>query len=427
MSTAARYFVCGTAANRKGFEYATPKGGSLPGNPPSYLDIAPNQHGSESHMLSQVTVDGTRCVRYARYRSINPSDEGIDRGAYVAVGFLLCQKMSVHTVAQCVDQASRIFSDVVSRLGANNAFAPDFRLGKYNFPGMAAERPAQSELSSVLLTDFLMQAMHGNGKFKNKRDKIAVTEQDYADAGSADSDIVYLSPTSKKPTANLDQDRENLRRLAEQILIASSHLNELHTKWTQHAQTTAQGASALLKSSGGLSRLLADLDARSASVHALATPNPEPKVVQSAQKARPTPARQSATLQTNRRGPPDQIARETPLSLESDDAYFSHSAPRQQHQHSHHRQDHFWTRGKVARFAIAGAAVAVLIAVFGLIATQGTRSPEYPRATRDDSPSDLRPLPSEDRTTTEHSSIAEQRAALDAQERDAPESIDPPE
>lgn len=430
MNSGVHYFVCGTAANRRGFEYATPGSKPLPDNPASYLDIPPKNQTGESHMLSQVSMSGIQYVRYAKYRCINPSDEGTNRGAYVAVGFLLSQRMTLHAAARCIEQACIIYADVIGNLRGKNAFAPDFRLDRYEFPSLIQEPPTQGEVSSILLTDLLVQAMHGSGKFKSKGSKVTVVDQDYAEAGSADADIVYLSPNNKKPVYAGDRDRENLRRLAEQVLIASKHMTELHTQWKHHAQAATQNAATLMKSSGGISKLLADLEARSASVQALAIPEPEPQVKHAPQTARAMSSQHTGAAAPHRTtASHNQVVRDTP-SLELEDDHY-HPPPRRPRSKSRGRSGtgaRLFSSSKITRYAITGTAVGTFVAAVTWLALLANRPNDEPRARPDEYVSDRAPSSGDETRWRERASdpsnVAKQRAALDVDEPKTPDTVD---
>src|SRR5687767_3509669 len=109
------FFVCGTPSNNRGFELVELGPERLPGAPEAYLDKAPAD-AVESHRIESILVAGQRHVEYSRVLRINPNDSEANRGAYVAVGCLIGQRVALHTVANCVDVVSELYGRVSSAL-----------------------------------------------------------------------------------------------------------------------------------------------------------------------------------------------------------------------------------------------------------------------------------------------------------------------
>src|SRR5688572_8149659 len=99
------FFVCGTPSNNRGFELVELGPGKLPGSPEAYLDKAPVD-AAERHRIESVLIDGQRYVQYSRVLKINPNDAEANRGAYVAVGCLIGQRLPLHAVTNCLDIVS---------------------------------------------------------------------------------------------------------------------------------------------------------------------------------------------------------------------------------------------------------------------------------------------------------------------------------
>ena len=121
------FFVCGTPSNNDGFQYVELGPEKLPGSPESYLDRAPGE-AIECHQLQSVPIGAKRYVDYRRVLRINPNDSHTNRGAYIAVGCLIGDRIAMQGAANCIDIASELYGAVCSSLGRDRSFPVGYRL-----------------------------------------------------------------------------------------------------------------------------------------------------------------------------------------------------------------------------------------------------------------------------------------------------------
>src|SRR5687767_6482804 len=155
------FFVCGTPSNNRGFELAELGPAKLPGSPEAYLDKAPAV--AECHRIESVLVDGERYVQYSRALKINPNDAEANRGAYIAVGCLIRERLALAAVANCIDVVSELYGRVSSALTTERAFPPGFRLADFTQVGSPLDERTAYPCSPLLVADVVLQALNGEG------------------------------------------------------------------------------------------------------------------------------------------------------------------------------------------------------------------------------------------------------------------------
>src|SRR5688500_15930736 len=158
------FFLCGTPSNHEGFQFVELGPAKLPGSPGSYLDTAPGE-AIEAHRFECVSIEGQRFVEYSRTLRINPNDSVANRGAYVAAGCLIEQRLPLHTVANCVDIVSEIYGGIRSALSPERSFPAGYRLSDYEYRGTPLTERLAHQSSPLLLADVLLQALNNEGVF----------------------------------------------------------------------------------------------------------------------------------------------------------------------------------------------------------------------------------------------------------------------
>jgi hypothetical protein len=210
------FFVCGTPSNHRGFELVELGPESLPGSPETYLDKAPPE-AAESHRIEPVVVDGQRYVQCSRVLRINPNDAEANRGAYVAVGCLIRERLALHAVANCLDVVAELHGRVSSALTPDRAFPAGFRLGDFKHSGTPLDERAAYHCSPLLVADVVLQALNGEGPVewaKSKEVLLIPAEMTPADVGR---DQRY-SACSHRWHRSISTERERSRRSSERPL-----------------------------------------------------------------------------------------------------------------------------------------------------------------------------------------------------------------
>src|SRR5262245_16781806 len=155
------FFVCGTPSNNRGFELVELGPAKLPGSPEAYLDKAPAV--AECHRVESVVIDGERHVQYSRVLKINPNDAEANRGAYIAVGCLIRERLALGAVANCLNVVSELYGRVLSALTAERAFPAGFRLAEFAHLGSDLDDRAADPCSPLLVADVVLQALNVEG------------------------------------------------------------------------------------------------------------------------------------------------------------------------------------------------------------------------------------------------------------------------
>jgi hypothetical protein len=225
------FFVCGTPSNNRGFELVELGPAKLPGSPETYLDKAPAV--AECHRIESVVVDGERHVQYSRVLRINPNDAEANRGAYIAVGCLIRERLALGAVANCLDIVSELHGRVSSALTAERAFPAGFRLADFRHVGSPLDERAAYPCSPLLVADVVLQALNGEGPIdwpKTKEVLLAPEEMTAADVSRLQ---LYSRQGVLGSLASLDAERAKLSETAQRATTAAQGLLELQREWAE--------------------------------------------------------------------------------------------------------------------------------------------------------------------------------------------------
>lgn len=224
------FFVCGTPSNQRGFELVELGPERLPGSPEAYLDKAPPD-AVDCHRIESVVVDGQRFVQCSRVLRINPNDAEANRGAYVAVGCLIRERLAFHAVANCLDVVAELYGRVSSALTPERSFPVGYRFADFADVGAPLVERAASQCSSLLVADVVAQALNGEGSIdwsKVKEVLLAPAEMTSADVGRYQ---LYSRQGMLGSLASLDLDRARAQQATQRATTASQALLELQQEW----------------------------------------------------------------------------------------------------------------------------------------------------------------------------------------------------
>ena len=226
------FFVCGTPSNNRGFELVELGPEKLPGSPETYLDKAPPD-AAECHRIESVVVDGQRYVQCSRVLRINPNDAEANRGAYVAVGCLIRERLAFHAVTNCLDVVAELHGRVSSALTSARSFPAGYRLADFTHVGVPLEEKAAYECSPLLVADVVAQALNGEGSIdwsKVKEVLLAPAEMSSADVGRYQ---LYSRQGALGSLASIELDRARAQQAAQRATRASQALLELQQEWAE--------------------------------------------------------------------------------------------------------------------------------------------------------------------------------------------------
>lgn len=232
------FFVCGTPSNHRGFELVELGPERLPGSPETYLDRPPPD-AAECHRVESVVVDGQRYVQCSRVLRINPNDAEANRGAYVAVGCLLRERLAFYAVANCLDVVAELYGRVSSALTSDRSFPVGYRLADFAHIGAPLDERAAYQCSPLLVADVVTQALNGEGSVDWPRVKevvLAPAEMTSADLGRYQ---LYSRQGVLGSLASLDLDRARAQQAAQRATAAAQSLVELQQEWAA-LEATAQ-------------------------------------------------------------------------------------------------------------------------------------------------------------------------------------------
>jgi hypothetical protein len=204
----------------------------LPGSPETYLDKAPPD-ATECHRVESVLVDGQRYVQCSRVLRINPNDAAANRGAYIAVGCLIRERLALPAVANCVDVVAELYGRVSSALTPDRAFPADFRLADFKHSGSPLEERAAHQCSPLLVADVVLQALNGEGSIdwhKSKEVLLTPAEMTAVDVGRYQ---LYSRQGVLGSLASLDLDRARVQQTAQRATAAARAFIELQHEWAQ--------------------------------------------------------------------------------------------------------------------------------------------------------------------------------------------------
>jgi hypothetical protein len=224
------FFVCGTPSNHRGFELVELGPEKLPGSPAAYLDKAP-AGAAECHRIEPLLIDGQRYVQYSRVLRINPNDAQANRGAYLAVGCLIRERLPFHTVANCLDAVSELYGRVCSGLTPDRSFPSGYRLADFTHNGSPLEERAAYQCSPVLVADVVLQALNGEGPidWSNTREVLLTPEEMIA--ADVSRYQLYSRQGSLGSLASIDTDRAHVHQTAQRATTAAQALVELQREW----------------------------------------------------------------------------------------------------------------------------------------------------------------------------------------------------
>jgi hypothetical protein len=248
------FFLCGTPSNNRGFELVELGPERLPGAPEAYLDKAPGD-AAECHRVESILIGGQRHVEYSRVLRINPNDAEANRGAYVAVGCLIGQRVAFHTVCNCVDAVSELYGRVSSALTPERSFPVGFRLTDLAHTGVPFDERTAYPCSPLLVADVVLQALNGEGSI----DWATTRQVLLAPAEMLAADISRYQLYSRQgllgSLASLDLERANVHQLARETNAAIESLADVRQEW----DALRAAAERLLSKMGTLEHLTADM------------------------------------------------------------------------------------------------------------------------------------------------------------------------
>lgn len=226
------FFVCGTPSNNRGFELVELGPEKLPGTPAAYLDKAPAD-AAECHRIESILVDGQRYVHYSRALRINPNDAAANRGAYVAVGCLIRERLPLHTVSNCLDVVTELYGRVCSGLTSDRSFPIGYRLADFRNDGSPLEEKAAHECSPLLVADVVLQALNAEGPidWPNTREVLLAPEE--MTATDVNRYQLYSRQGALGSLASIDSDRARVQQTAHRATAAAKILVELQREWAE--------------------------------------------------------------------------------------------------------------------------------------------------------------------------------------------------
>ena len=230
------FFVCGTPSNNRGFELVELGPAKLPGSPETYLDKAPAV--AECHRVESVLIDGERYVQYSRVLKINPNDAEANRGAYIAVGCLIRERLALGAVANCLDAVSELYGRVSSALTAERAFPASFRLADFTHIGPPLDERAAHPCSPLVVADVVLQALNGEGPIdwpKTKEVLLVPGEMTSADVSRYQ---LYSRQGVLGSLVSLDAERSQVHQTAQRATAAAQALIDLQREWGELQETT---------------------------------------------------------------------------------------------------------------------------------------------------------------------------------------------
>jgi len=233
------FFVCGTPSNNRVIELVELGPEPLPGSPETYLDKAPPD-AAECHRIESVVVDGQRFVQCSRVQRINPNDAEANRGAYVAVGCLIRERLAFHAVANCLDVVAELYGRVSSALTADRSFPSGYRLADFTHVGAPLEERAAYPCSPLLVADVVAQALNGEGLVdwsSVKEVLLAPAEMTSVDVGRYQ---LYSRQGALGSLASLDLDRARAQQATQRATAASQALLALQQEWAELEETAGR-------------------------------------------------------------------------------------------------------------------------------------------------------------------------------------------
>ena len=234
------FFVCGTPSNNRGFEFVELGPERLPGTPEAYLDKAPSD-AVECHRIESILIADQRYVEYSRVLRINPNDAQANRGAYIAVGCLIGQRVAFNAVSNCVDAVSELYGRVCSGLTPERSFPIGFRLTDFAHTGSALEERTAYQCSPLLVSDVVLQALNGEGPIDWATTRQVLLAPGEMIAADIRRYQLYSRQGLLGSLASIDLERAEVHQMARQTAMAAEALAEVQQEWE-----ALQGAAARL-------------------------------------------------------------------------------------------------------------------------------------------------------------------------------------
>ncbi len=225
------FFICGTPSDKRGFEYAELGPESLPGNPGSYLDRRLATRKQVSYDIEIIAVGQSQAVMYAQSYPINPNDSEINRGAYLAVGFVCTTSPSLHTATDCIARAGAIAANLRAHLNSNNTLPKGFRLKEFRHEGLDR---LDAQCSPLLRADLLLQAAHRTGRFA-RDDSFTFRDRDFPAEAHLSDYLVYTGADALAIEA-LEVERERVAQLIETAARAAALADNEQQNWRAFQQ-----------------------------------------------------------------------------------------------------------------------------------------------------------------------------------------------
>jgi hypothetical protein len=248
------FFVCGTPSNHRGFELVELGPEKLPGTPAAYLDKAPAD-AAACHRVESIHVDGQRFVQYSRVLRINPNDAEANRGAYVAVGCVIRQRLPVHAVANCLEVVAELYGRLCSGLTADRAFPRGFSLADFDTDGASLEEKTAYQCSPLLVADVVLQALNAEGPIDWPATREVLLAPEEMTATDVNRYQLYSRQGALGSLASIDAERVRLQQTTQRATTAAQALVELQREWA----TLAGAAERLLMTGQTFQQLTADM------------------------------------------------------------------------------------------------------------------------------------------------------------------------
>jgi hypothetical protein len=224
------FFVCGTPSNQRGFELVELGPEKLPGTPAAYLDKAPAD-AAACHRIESIHVDGQRFVQYSRVLRINPNDAAANRGAYVAVGCVIRERLALHAVANCLEVVAELYGRLCSGLTADRAFPRGFSLADFHTGGVPLEEKTAYQCSPLLVADVVLQALNAEGPIAWPVTREVVLAPEEMTATDVNRYQWYSRQGALGSLTSIDTERARVQQTAQQATTAAEALLELQREW----------------------------------------------------------------------------------------------------------------------------------------------------------------------------------------------------
>ena len=171
------FYVCGTPANDRGFEYTELGPTPLPGQPGDYLDQGVTNRAGRSHGFRRLNVGSKSYVVYTQSIPTQPSDSTTNRGAYIAAGFLIgIDEIRLNVLENGVASTFEIIGALHSMMDEQHRLPPSFRLKEFRYRPLEADGISH-HCPPSLLCDIIAQASHGLGPFARNQSLRIATQQ----------------------------------------------------------------------------------------------------------------------------------------------------------------------------------------------------------------------------------------------------------